>query len=340
MLLDGAAPLGVFSGGSLIVGSAARTDLLGQERTEELARAQYRSLQRLARLGDDVALWPTHGAGSFCSAPPGAQRTSTIGTEKTHNALLKATDEDPFVQALINSLGSYPEYFDHLGELNRRGPRVLHTSSAHRVDLLTASMVEQLRGEGTTVVDVRPIADYGQAHVPGAISILLRDQFATWLGWLVPFGGPLIIVRNQDQDLAEIVWQSLKIGYERILGELAGGMAAWTADGRPVEGVRLLDAEQLAARRGDVEVLDVRQESEYAAGHIPGARHIELGAIAQQAGELPTRPTVVMCGHGERAMGAASVLAKAGRPDIAVLTGGPEDWAETTGDNLVRGWRA
>jgi rhodanese-related sulfurtransferase len=340
LLLDGSTPLGVFSGGSLIVGSAARTDLLGAERTEELTRAQYRSLQRLARLDDDVALWPTHGAGSFCSAPPGAQRTSTIGTEKAHNALLNAADEDCFVQALTRSLGSYPDYFSHLGELNRRGPLVLDIATVDRLDGLSASMVERLHGEGATVVDVRPVTDYGRAHIPGAVSIPLREQFATWLGWLVPFGTPLVIVRNDDQDPEEIAWQALKIGYEHIAGELAGGMQAWTAEGRPTAGVGLVDAEQLAAQRGHVEVLDVRQDSEYADGHIPGAQHVELGALAARAAELPARPTVVMCGHGERAMGAASVLTKAGRPDIAVLTGGPEDWAQATGQALARGWEA
>jgi hydroxyacylglutathione hydrolase len=340
LLLDGSTPLGVFSGGSLIVGSAARTDLLGAERTEELTRAQYRSLQRLARLGDDVALWPTHGAGSFCSAPPGAQRTSTIGAEKAHNALLNAVDEDSFVHALTSSLGSYPDYFSHLGELNRRGPLALNTATVGRLDGLSASMVERLRDKGAAVVDVRPVADYGRAHIPDAVSIPLREQFATWLGWLVPFGTPLVIVRNDDQDPEEIAWQALKIGYERTVGELVGGMEAWTAEGRPTAGVGLVDAEQLAARSGHVEVLDVRQDSEYAAGHIPGAHHVELGALADRVAELPERPTVVMCGHGERAMGAASVLAKAGRPDIAVLTGGPEDWAQATGQALARGWRA
>jgi rhodanese-related sulfurtransferase len=117
-------------------------------------------------------------------------------------------------------------------------------------------------------------------------------------------------------------------------------MEAWTAEGRPTAGVGLVAAGQLAAQRGHVEVLDVRQDSEYVAGHIPGAQHVELGALAQRAAQLPARPTVVMCGHGERAMGAASVLAQAGRPDIAVLTGGPEDWAEATGEGLVTGWRA
>ena len=122
LLLDGSRELGVFTGGSLIVGSAARTDLLGASQTEQLARAQYRSLRRLATLPDATAVWPTHGAGSFCSAPPGAARTSTIGAEKASNALLAGPDEDTFTGRLLASLGSYPAYFARLAEANRRGP--------------------------------------------------------------------------------------------------------------------------------------------------------------------------------------------------------------------------
>src|SRR6266542_1059688 len=121
LLRDGATPVGVFTGGSLIVGSAARTDLLGPDRTQELARAQYTSLRRLTTLPDATAVWPTHGAGSFCSAPPGAARTSTIGAEKAGNPLLAAPDEDTFVRMLTDGLGSYPAYFDRLGERNRHG---------------------------------------------------------------------------------------------------------------------------------------------------------------------------------------------------------------------------
>ena len=122
LLLDGTRELGVFTGGSLIVGSAARTDLLGASRTGELARAQYRSLRRLATLPDETAVWPTHGAGSFCSAPPGAARVTTIGAEKAANPLLAAPDEDAFAPRLLASLGSYPAYFARLAEVNRRGP--------------------------------------------------------------------------------------------------------------------------------------------------------------------------------------------------------------------------
>ena len=124
-MLDDRHTLGVFTGGSLIVGSAARTDLVSPERTEELARAQYRSLRRLAELDDEVAVWPTHGAGSFCSAPPAPERTSTIGTERATNALLRAGSEDAFVTQLLDSLGTFPPYFLTLGEINRRGPELV-----------------------------------------------------------------------------------------------------------------------------------------------------------------------------------------------------------------------
>ena len=125
LLLDGTRELGVFTGGSLIVGSAARTDLLGASRAGELARAQYRSLRRLTALPDVTGVWPTHGAGSFCSAPPGTARVTTIGAEKAANPLLAEPDEDTFARHLVASLGSYPAYFARLAEVNRRGPALL-----------------------------------------------------------------------------------------------------------------------------------------------------------------------------------------------------------------------
>ncbi len=330
LLRDDKTPLGVFTGGSMIVGSAARTDLLGPERTEELARAQYASLQRLAELPDQIAVWPTHGAGSFCAAPPGAARTSTIGAERATNPLLRAACVEEFVAALLGSLGSYPPYFGRLGELNRRGPAVLNATTTGHLAELTVAEVLQLRSTGATVLDVRPVADYAAAHIPASLSIPLREQFATWLGWLVQPAAPLVVVRNADQDLAEVVWQAVKIGYDRLAGELGDGIDAWTAAGRPTASTELLNTEQLADRR----VLDIRQLPEFAGGHLPGARHIELGAVERAAAQLPDAPTVLMCGHGERAATAASLLERAGHRGLAVLVGGAEDWAKATGRDL------
>ena len=329
-LLDGPRVLGVFTGGSLIVGSAARTDLVSPERTDELARAQYRSLQRLARLGDDVAVWPTHGAGSFCSAPPGAERTSTIGTERATNALLRADSEDAFVRLLLGSLGTFPPYFLRLAEINRRGPAVA-TGDALRP--LQAAEVKALAASGAPVVDVRPVSGFASGHVPGSASIPLRAAFATWLGWLIQPNLPVVIVRDADQDPAEILWQARKVGYDQIAGELAGGLPSWTASGEPTLSVPLVAAEALEGAH----VLDVRQASEFASGHVPGAAHVELGELESRLPDLPPGPMVVMCGHGERAMGAASLLQRAGRKDVAVLEGGPQDWAHTTGKALEAG---
>ncbi|MFD2415594.1 MBL fold metallo-hydrolase [Amycolatopsis pigmentata] len=324
LLLDGDRPAGVFTGGSLLVGSAARTDLVAPEETEALARAQYASLRRLAALPDDVAVWPTHGAGSFCSAPPGADRVSTIGREKATNPLLCKQDEDDFVTALLESLGSFPPYFLRLGEINRRGPAVLdRTPGLAGLDVAT---VRAMLAEGARLVDVRPVPEFAAAHVPGALSIPLRPAFASWLGWLAPHDRPLIILRAADQDPAEIAWQATKIGYLDLAGELTGGIDSWTADGHPTTGTRLVGPGQVEGR-----VLDIRQAAEFASGHLPGALHVELGDLAHRADEVPDGPLVVMCGHGERAMGAASLLEQTGHRDLAVLTGGPDDWAAVTG---------
>ncbi|MGW6563891.1 MBL fold metallo-hydrolase [Streptomyces sp. NPDC054975] len=330
LLLDGNRQLGVFTGGSLIVNSAARTDLLGADRTEELARAQYRSIKRLTELPDETAVWPTHGAGSFCSAPPGTERTTTIGAQKQANPLLAAPDEDTFVSQLIASLGTYPAYFDRLGEINRRGPAVLTTDPL--LPALPAQQVRALMVDGCHVVDVRPAADYAAGHIPGSLSIPLRDQFATWLGWLLPEAAPLAFVTADGQDLSELVWQAYKIGYERLAGRLDGGIPAWTAAGHPLASTAFVTAEQTDNRP----YVDVRQESEFAAGHVPGAVHIELGGLARVASDAP-EGAVVACGHGERAMTAASLLERAGHRDVTVLDGGPADYATAHGHKLVQG---
>jgi glyoxylase-like metal-dependent hydrolase (beta-lactamase superfamily II)/rhodanese-related sulfurtransferase len=330
LLHDGGRELGVFTGGSMIVNSAARTDLLGADRTEKLARAQYRSLKRLITLPDATAVWPTHGAGSFCSAVRGNERTSTIGTQKQTNPLLAAADEDAFVKQLVAGLGSYPDYFDRLGEANRRGPAVL--SAAPLLPALDAGQVKALLADGAQVVDVRPAADYAAGHIPGALSIRLRDQFATWLGWLLPDTDPVVFVTGDGQDLAEIVWQSYKIGYERLAGRLAGGMAAWTADGNPQTTTAFLTPSHAEGRP----YVDVRQDAEFAAGHVPGALNIELGSLAAAAVDAP-EGAVVACAHGERGMTAASVLERAGHTDIAVLDGGAAEYAEAHGQQLIQG---
>lgn len=330
LLLDGATPVGVFTGGSLIVGSAARTDLSGDDRTLELARAQYASLHRLAALPDTTAVWPTHGAGSFCSAPAGAERTSTIGAEKATNPLLAAPDADTFVTLLTGSLGSYPAYFAWLTEANRQGPPILTGEPV--LPSLTVDQVTRLIAHGAVIVDVRPVTDVAAGHIPGAISIALRPAFPTWLGWVIDPATPIVIVRNPDQPPADILWPALNIGYTGIVGELAAGMPAWTSAGNQLTTTSLVAPGDLTGP-----TLDVRQDSEYATGHLPRALHIELGSLAARTGDSDDGPLTVMCGHGERAMTAATLLQREGHTHVSVVDGGATDWARATGDTLEHG---
>jgi len=141
------------------------------------------------------------------------------------------------------------------------------------------------------------------------------------------------VLREPDQDLDEVMWQAAKIGYDNIVGELAGGVGAWAAAGLPTSSVPLVEATE----SDDVRVLDIRQEAEFRAGHVPGALNIELGDLRGTLDRLTDVPTVVMCGHGERAMGAASLMAGQGFKNVSVLAGGPEDWADANGRRLETG---
>jgi hydroxyacylglutathione hydrolase len=330
LLLDGQAPIALFSGGSLLVGSVARTDLIAAGQTQQLARELWRSLHgRILTFPDDLTVYPTHGAGSFCSAPAGGERTTTIGAERAANALLGAPDEDAFVKLLLEGLGTYPPYFTRLREVNRRGPVVLGPEPPPLVRLNAMDVRRRVDG-GAVIVDVRPITAYAESHIPGALSIELRDQFATWLGWLVEDGRPIVFVLDGAQDRTEVVRQALKVGYEHLEGELEGGMAGWRTAGFGDSRVALVQVVEAAGT-----IVDVRQAAEFAAGHIPGALHAELGSL--RGAELPDEPLTIMCGHGERAMSAASVLEARGRRDLTVVLGGPADWGKASGRPLDTG---
>lgn len=327
VLLDDGQPRAVFSGGTLIVGGVARPDLISPERTEPLARAAWRSITgRLLQLPDDLAVYPTHGGGSFCSTGSGDQPSSTIGEQRRSNPLLQNDHEDGFVAELLEGLGSFPPYFLRLREVNRRGPRLYGTDTPDLAPVEPSAVAEQVHG-GAQVIDVRPVDRYAEAHVPGSLSIELRDSFATWLGWLVDDADtPLLFVVDDGQDTDDLVRQCLKIGYEHLVGALAGGIDRWRAAGHETAETELTDTP-----RTNATVVDVRQRSEWEAGHIADAIHVELGDIAAAASDLPDGPLVTHCMHGQRSMTAASVLERAGREDVAVFSGGPDEWRQALG---------
>jgi len=321
LLLDGTEPLALFSGGTLMAGGVARTDLLSPELTEPLARSAYRSIRdRLLTLPDDLRVYPTHGAGSFCSAGPTGERTTTIGRERRSNPLLQADSEDEFVATLLGGLGSYPTYFGRMRDLNRAGPAVYGVEPP-AIAALSPQEVASLQEGGALVVDARPIDRFASGHVPWSLSIELRDQFGTWMGWLADPGQPIVIVADDDQDLVDLEWQMLNVGFEPPRGRLAGGMETWRAAALPVAETVLVPPEGVTA---DQPILDVRQRSEWENGHVTDAIHVELGDVSSMASDLPGG-VQVHCGHGQRAMTAASILEREGVGPVTVTTGGPAD---------------
>ena len=286
LLKDGARPVGLFCGGTLMAGGIARTDLLSPELTEPLARQAYRSIHdRLFTLPDDLPVFPTHGAGSFCSAAPGGERTTTIGREKATNPLLADDpDEDTFVAQLLSGYGTYPPYFLELREVNRAGPAVLGTGGP-TLPALTPGAFQAAIETGAEVVDARSSAAFAAGH---------------------------------------LAWAAATVGYDRLVGVLAGGMDGWRAEGRPIATIPLLTAHQTTGRR----IVDVRQRNEHLAGHVAGSLNAELGSLVTAPEQVELAPTLVHCGHNERAMSAASLLARAGHPEVAALDGGPQDLAQ------------
>jgi rhodanese-related sulfurtransferase len=313
----------VFTGGSVIGGGAARTDLITPEDTEPLARAQFRSFRRLAALPDAAELRPTHGAGSFCSTGAKPSGVMTLGSERRTNALLALEDEDEFVRYLLAGYGSFPPYFLRLRDVNRSGAPLLRELPA--VPVLEVDAAREAVQAGAWLVDARAAVQWSAAHPEGAVSISLDGSFATWLGWVIPFGEPIVFIIDAAR-LDDAVRQARRIGYDRLVGFLAPDPEAWRQAGWNVLSAPVYEPGEAAELSGDGwRLLDVRQDSEVAGGRIPGAMHIELGDIV--GGSVPEGPVITYCGHGERSATAASLLERRGI-EAASLRGGIGSWKD------------
>ncbi len=331
---DAVEPTAIFTGGSLLVGSAGRTDLVGPEATEELTRAQYRTLQALADLPDAVVVLPTHGSGSFCASNlPDLGRRTTIGLERERNAALHAPDEATFLERQLAALRRYPAYYAHMGSLNRVGPPVV--GHLPEVEGLGPEAVERRVAEGAVVVDARDRQAFAARHLPGSLNVELGDSFSAYVGWLVPFGRPVVLIAPDDAPDAarEAALQLFRIGYGAGLGRLVGGIDAWEASGRPVgayptAGMRDLHASWARGERP--RIIDVRQPAEWAEeGTLPDSEQIFIGDLPARVGSLARSPEAwVVCVSGYRAAIGASLLDAAGVRVRLVAAGGVVGWVD------------
>ena len=309
VLIDGV-PTAVFTGGSLLVGSAGRSDLLGDEFADSLARLQYLSVNRLAELPGDVEVLPTHGAGSFCTSSGSAGGgSSTIAAETRSNPVLAYSDADAFVAGELAGLLPYPDYYPFMAPINRKNPGVLESVA---VPMVAAPMIDP----DAWVVDVRPRDRYLAGHIRGSLSIEWGSSLAPWAGWLVPFGSPIHLVVDALQDP---VWAATELG--RIGYEVAGA----TSD---LAGVDLVTgrtagvAAAAAAIASGALVVDVRDPHEWSVSHAEGTVHRYVPDLRDDIPGADSDEVWLMCASGFRAAIAAGLVERAGRTPITVSSGG------------------
>ncbi|MCX5461014.1 MBL fold metallo-hydrolase [Streptomyces albidoflavus] len=314
VLHEGGTPVAAFTGGSLLIGTVGRPDLVEPRLTEELARAQHASAHRLAgTLPDATAVLPTHGFGSFCSSAQATGETSTVGQERSANeALVK--DADTFVADLLAALDDVPAYYAHMGPVNSAGPAPVDLTPPATAD--PAALADRLAA-GEWVVDLRHRVAFAEGHVPGTYNFEADGQLATYLAWLIPWGKPVTLLAESPAQLAEAQRELVRVGIDRPAAAATGGPADWLPPGTAPASFRRATFAELARER-PAAVLDVRRDSERSGRRIEGSLHIPLHTLAGRLGELPEGPVWVHCAGGMRAAVAASLLDAAGHEVVAV----------------------
>lgn len=321
ILIDGE-PRAVFTGGSLLVGAAGRSDLLGWEYAEQLSRLQFGSLQRLATLPNETGVFPTHGEGSFCTASGAGRTTSTIGEEKAENPLYRFDDVTSFVKDQLGGLVPYPAYYAHMGPANKAGPSALPVLAPRELSVDEAA---QAILDGAVVLDGRDRESFARAHIPGALGIELGDSYAPWTGWLVDYDSPLVLVLDANQDATSAATELGRIGYVSVRGVLRG-MDDWITSGRDVASFEtgtigdLLDSLEEA----DTQVIDVRDPLEWKAGHLERSIHRYVPDLREGLPDAidPSRPVWLVCRTGNRATIAAGLVERHGATPMVVTKGG------------------
>ncbi|TVR27327.1 MAG: MBL fold metallo-hydrolase [Ilumatobacter sp.] len=304
-----------FTGGSMLYGTVGRTDLISPESTDELTHAQYRSVHALAdSLPDETRIYPTHGFGSFCaSASSDEESDGTLGTERTANIALTASDEDRFVERLTAGLDAFPKYYAQMGPINTAGATAIDLSPPADVD--PVELARRIH-RGEWVVDLRPRREFARAHISGTIGIELADGFSTYLGWLLPWGMPVTLLADSREEITEAQYQLARIGIDRPTGAADGGIDSWSPDAD-----RSTYPTTTFAEMRDIEqpaVLDTRRDGEHRSRHIEGSTHIPLHELLGRLDDVPAGRVHVHCHSGYRASIAASLLDRSGHDVVLV----------------------
>ncbi len=320
----------MFSGGSLLYGATGRPDLLGAEHTHDLVRHQHASAHRLADLlPDDTEVYPTHGFGSFCSATQSDATSSTIGRERESNPVL-TQDEETYVRELLDGLGAWPAYYAHMAPANAAGPAAPDLTPPARAE---ADELRRRIEAGEWVVDLRNRTAFAAGHARGTLNFGLDGGFATYLGWLIPWGTPITLLGESADDVAQAQRELVRIGIDRPAAHATGSPEDWTTEAPATfPTATFADLAQVRHHR-DVVILDVRRADEHEAAAIGGAVNVPLHELWSRLDEVPAGEVWVHCAGGYRASVAASMLDAHGRTPVAIDD--TFDNAEAVGLHLV-----
>jgi hydroxyacylglutathione hydrolase len=326
-----AEPCAVMTGDTLFIGDVGRPDLSRTHTPRQLAGLLYDSLHhKLLTLPDAVMVYPAHGAGSLCGRAMRAERSSTIGTERLTNYALQIPSREQFIAQLTANLPARPEYFLEDAEINRSGAGAL--TELPPLPGLSPAEVETLVGQNANVLDVRSGDGFSEGHVPGSINIALSGQFASWAGGIMGIHSKPVLVGDTDAQIEEARLRLARVGIEDLRGYLAGGVAAWQKAGLPLLKTVQISAQELNQKLDSgyiraADVLDVRREGEWQAGHIEQVQCRALDTFPQALPVMDReRPIAVHCKSGYRSIIACSLLERAGHRNVMNVTGGFDAW--------------
>ncbi|MGA9802326.1 MAG: rhodanese-like domain-containing protein [Terriglobales bacterium] len=328
-----AQPCAVLTGDTLFIGDVGRPDLSRTHTPQQLAGLLYDSLhQKLLALPDAVMVYPAHGAGSLCGRAMRAERSSTIGAERLTNYALQIASREEFIAQLTTNLPARPDYFLEDAEINRSGAAAL--TDLPPLPALCAAEVQALLQQNTNVnvLDVRPSDEFAAGHVPGSINIALSGQFASWAGGILGIHSQPVLIGDTEAQIEEAHLRLARVGIEDLRGYLTGGLAAWQKAGLPVLKTAQISPQELNQKLRDgslraIEVLDVRREVEWQAGHIPQVQCRALDAFPRELPKIDReRPVAVHCKSGYRSMIGCSLLERAGYRNVINVAGGFDAW--------------
>jgi hydroxyacylglutathione hydrolase len=341
-------PWGVLTGDTLFIGDVGRPDLLSASgwTAPELARQLYRSLrEQLLTLPDATRVYPAHGAGSSCGKALSDATSSTIGEQRVANYALRPMTEEDFVEVVTQGQSVAPLYFAFASDANRHHHELLDDHAAPVA--LDIDQVRQLQAGGAAVVDGRAPDVFASGHLQGSLNVGLDGRFAEYTGDVVRAGRPIVLVTDTGRETEARV-RLARIGFDNVAGYLPAVEAVLAQHPEYACAAARLPASELAtwlAEEPRLQLVDVRNPGELAAGVLPGARHVPLAALIERTGELdPAAPTVVYCASGYRSSIAASALRASGIAVVADLLGGFNAWSaaglplgETVGSNAGTG---